>query len=84
MREIFKQFSKHWGIHEDIVEVIYHLIDDNGVKYTKTSKILFQFNVEICPRQLKYFYRKVKLTQRYGDKESIGKKNYIRLVERSS
>jgi len=80
MKDIFQQFAEKWELHEEIVEIIYHWIDENGVKYSKTSKILLHFKIVICPRQLKYFYRKVKLTDRYGNKENIGARNYCKLV----
>ncbi len=79
MKKIFQQFAKRWELHEDIVEIIYHLIDENGVKYGKTSKILSKLKVEICPRQLRYFYKKVKLEYNFKDKHP---KNYSQLLRK--
>lgn len=79
MKHIFQQFAEKWELHEEIVEIIYHWIDEKGVKYNRTSKILMQLKIEICPRQLKYFYRKVKLERDLKDKHPA---NYSQLLKR--
>ncbi len=69
-KEVLQSFSKKWGMGEQEVYTIFTMIRDSGRKYGKTSRALMTFNVQLSPRQLKYFYRKVKLYETYR----IGKK----------
>ena len=63
---IFKQYAKKWKLNEGNVRFIYQTIDVLG--QSKTRKIMEGFNINISPRQLRYFYKKANLIIRVGRK----------------
>ena len=84
MNDLFKQFAKKWKLHELTVGTIYKLLCESNAKYGKVSGIIADMGILITARQLKYFYRKCRLTEKFGSKKEIGKTDYIRLVEKGS
>lgn len=81
---MFQEFSKKWGLKEPTVLSIYRVIQDCAGQCGRAHKILKSFEIRLSTRQLRYFYKKVKLTERYGDKDEIGSKNYHNLVTSKS
>lgn len=80
-KKIQKDYSKKWGLDEQVIFTIFTMIRDVNGKYGKVSRTLISFNIKIPARQLKYFYRKVKLYERM-DIEHKGKpKNYSELLK---
>ena len=83
--KIMKQFAKKWGMRIELVQTIYWHIDFYGGKYGKASRFFRKaLDINLSTRQLKYFYRKIRLTKRYGNANKIGKKNYRTMVLRKS
>jgi hypothetical protein len=83
-KKLQQAFAKKWHFSEEMVFTIYAMIRDAGGKYGKTARALKGFKVKLSSRQLKYFYRKVRLTDRYGTAKKIGRKQYSRLVTTKS
>lgn len=81
---LLKHFSKKWKLEEGQVQTIFSMVEQSGRKYGKTSRILKSFGVMLSSRQVKYFYRRVMLTQRFGDSVKIGSSNYRKVVLRKS
>lgn len=79
-----KSFAKKWGLEESSVYTIYVFIQQSGVKYGKTSRALKSFNIELSTRQLKYFYKKVRLYERYDISQKGKPKNYSNLLRRKT
>lgn len=77
--KIFSDYSIKWNVSPHTAKAIFLIIDINR-SYSDTAKSLSQIGFNTTPRQLRYFYKKVVLTQQYGDKEKIGTKNYKKLV----
>ena len=84
MNKMIKNFALKWKMDEDKVNSIYYLIQSYNGKYGKAQRALKQFDIKLSVRQIRYFYRKVKLTERYGDKDKIGQDNYDKLVNKQS
>ncbi len=80
---IFNEYAKKWKVDENTVQVIF-LILDTSRAYNRTTRSLNQLGFNTTPRQLRYFYRKTILTQRYGNEKKIGSENYKKLVIKSS
>ena len=80
---LFIEFSEKWMLDYDAVHVIYMIVSFSH-RYTKTSQTLNKLGIQLSPRQLKYFCRKIELTQQYKSEKHIGLKNYRKLVLRRS
>lgn len=76
---LFQEYAKKWKIDFGTVRIIF-LILDLTKHYSETSKALNQLGFKIKTRQLRYFYKKVVLTERYGTIKDIGSDNYRRLI----
>jgi len=83
-KNLQQSFAKKWDLSEEVVFTIYAMIRDAGGKYGKTARALKGFKIKLSARQLKYFYRKIRLTNRYGSPKKIGKEQYSRLVTKKS
>jgi len=81
--ELFLEFSRKWNLEYDTVQVI-HMFLSFSPQYKKMSNNLGRIGIIIKPRQLKYFYRKVELTERCKGKKFVGSKNYRNIVLRKS
>lgn len=79
-----KNFALKWNMDEEKVNSIYHLIQSYNGKYGKAQRALKQFGIKLSVRQIRYFYRKVRLTERYGGKDKIGQDNFSKLVNKQS
>lgn len=80
---LYLQFAKHWGVPKDTVRYVHWVLTETGGKYGKTSRFLKRVgNLNLSPRQLKYFNRKIRLTQQYGLEE--GNPNYRELISSRS
>ena len=84
MDRLISNFAKKWKLPEPTVLSIYRLIQSEGGKYGRSAKILRSMNIQLSSRQCKYFYRKIRLTIRFGTAKQIGSKNYRKVVQRSS
>ena len=80
-----QQFAKKWDMPVELVQTIYWHIDFYGGKYGKASRFFKKaMDIDLSTRQLKYFYRKIRLTKKYGTANKIGSKNYRRMVLKKS
>ena len=82
--EHIKIFSKKWNVTENMVTTIYYLINDSGRKYGRTSRILKTFAIELSPRQLKYFYRKLNFYIKFGIEAKGRPSNYTQMHNRNT
>ncbi len=81
--QIFAEYERKWNLTPEAVRLIFILLDANHRKYIRASKTLASFGFEIKPRALRYFYRKIYLTDYYGTKKQLSS-NYRVLVLRKS
>ena len=77
---IFQTFATRWNVQKDQVQYIFTLIERTGGKYGKSSRVLKGFGFIVTPRQLKYFYRKVKLHERLKISSKGKPSNYSKLL----
>ena len=80
--ELFREYAKKWNKTPDVCRFIFLVLDFSGHNYAEVSKSLNNLGFQISERKLRYFYKKIVLTSRYGDKKKIGSKNYRNLVYR--
>jgi hypothetical protein len=80
---IFAEYARKWAVSGDAVRIVFLLVDMHR-EYVVTARTLASLGFRRKPRELRYFYRKVMLTERYGDKRRIGKKNYRKMVTSAS
>lgn len=76
-----KQFAEKWDLAEGTVNTIWIVIKNTGNKYGKVSRMLRNLGVNLSPRQLRYFYRKIQLTEKYGTREDIGSDNFKQMIK---
>lgn len=79
-----KTFAKKWKMDEDVVFTIFRMIQDAGAKYGKVSRTLKGFSIQLSSRQLRYFYRKVKMYNKYDIIKKGKPKNYSELLRRKT
>lgn len=79
---LFEKYAKKWFMQPGTVHFVYETLRDAGSQYGKVSRRLTRVSIYLTARQLKYFYRKIRLTKRYGIPEDIGKENYTKLVNK--
>lgn len=79
-QRIFKNFAKKWDMHPDTVRFVYTVLHESGRQYSKVSRRLIHVNIKLSSRQLKYFYRKTRLSKRFG----TDAENYNDIVNKKS
>lgn len=88
MNRMYKHFSKKWGLEEPTVHSIFLMIDGTGQfgkpRYGKTSKALKDMGLSLSPRQLRYFYRRIKLEVRISIEKKGKPQNYRDLVRNAT
>ena len=75
---LFREYAKKWKIEYNSVRMIF-LLCEFDTHYAKISKFIYPL-IKITPRELRYFYKKIILTQQYGNKKRIGKENYKNVI----
>ena len=64
---VIKEYSKKWGIDDETTRTIYLILEYTN-KFSRTARSLNELGFESSPRQLRYFYNKIKLSERFGKK----------------
>ena len=83
-QHIFEVYAVKWKLQKEQVQYIYSLIDQLGGKYGKSARVLKGFGFPISPRQLKYFYKKVRLHERLKIATKGKPANYRELLKRET
>lgn len=78
---LFEHFGKKWTLATETVTTIFYMVSSSERKYGKVSRALGGMGIDLSARQLKYFYKKIVLIERYGTREEIGKENFLKLVK---
>jgi len=64
---VLKEYSKKWGIDYETTHTVYLILEYTN-KFSRTARSLNKLGFESSPRQLRYFYNKIKLSERFGKK----------------
>ena len=79
---IFKEYSKKWNLMPKNIEMIFNIVNNNKGRYNESVRELNEFKIFLKPRQIRYFYKKVKLCERIEIVKKGKPKNWSKLLER--
>lgn len=80
--KLFQDYAHKWQVKPETVKSVYVLVESNGGKYGKSHRELEGLGIDITTRQIRYFYKKVRLHQRLDVNHKGKPENYRELLRK--